>query len=494
MVFDRSEQVRTKPDEPFQSRLTITRTAGLAVVLLIYACFEFPAYLAGNVKYLGMAGLSVALMLTITAICFEGHFMRVLTFLASDRAAMTRRMLLLLILVLASVSHLNRILLDHHLYLQARIVSLPVNRIALGIYASFVILTLIMVVRPPRSATPIVLLALAWGIVIRILAISVPYTPDAADMLAAVNGACESLLHGVNPYSQTFNGFPLMYFPLLWLPYLPFKAVGIDIRWLNLLAQTGLYVFLWSLMRRRGEEGFRPFFLVFLVLVPDMVFSVSYRQVSLYWLLGAVFVWLLWREKWIWSAIAVSGLASMRLTAFTILWLYLIYVWKRRGLRIAGAHALIAVGVFLAFLAPFASVGLARLRYVFFGVLVEVAARDGWQHQLYALSMGGALGRIGLSAVRVPAQAIGVFLIGVLFMRSRDVSYGTLVRLAAFTYAFFLWISGFIAIYYWFTVVVLLGTLHFIEISEEKTELDGNFMVPASCFEEPAQNGVHAGQ
>jgi hypothetical protein len=500
MISEPKEAGWPGPEERFQAGLRLSRPAWLAAVLLIYACFEFPAYLVGNVKYLGMFGLSFALMFLISGLCFESYFAKMAATLLRHRAAIARLLLLTLLLLLASVSQLNQILMAHHMYLQARIVSLPVNRGTLGMYAAFTGVALLLALRPTRTSTPIVLLALAWGIAIRIVAlVEVPYTPDAADMLVAVNGACESLLRGANPYSQTFiasatDSFPLIYFPLLWLPYLPFKAVGIDIRWLNLLAQTGLYVFLWSLMRRRGAEGWKPFLLVFLILVPDMVFSVFYRQLSLYWLLGAVFVWLLWQEKWTWSAIAVSALAAMRLPAFTVLWLYLIYVWKRRGRRSAAVHALIAVGMFVALLAPFANAGIARFRYVFFGRFVELAAKGGWQQPLYALSMGGGLERIGLGVARLPMQAVGVFVIGLLYLRSQDVSYGTFVRVAAFTYAYFLWISGFISIYYWFFVLVLLCTLYFIEAGDEKTVRVGELRIPSKQIEDTAQNGVQVGR
>jgi hypothetical protein len=211
----------------------------------------------------------------------------------------------------------------------------------------------------------------------------------------------------------------------------------------------------------------RAFILVGLILLPDMIFSVFYRQLSHYWLLGAVYLWLVWRERWNLSLAAVSGLAAMRITAFTLLGLHLIYVWKRRGPRVAITHGFVAVLSFAALLAPFMSAGLERFKYLFFGRFVEQAAEIGWQRALYALSVGGLLERLGLSSAIVPLQAGGVLLIGLLYMLSRDRSYATFARLAAFTYAYFLWVAGFIYIYYWFFVLILLCALYFIETDPE---------------------------
>jgi len=447
----------------------MSRGALVMVLLAIYACFEFPAYLVGNMKYLGMFGLSIALMLTIAILCFEDFFRRIAEYHDIHRDLVGKRLLLALVLVLASVSHLNKVLMAHHMYIQARILSLPVNRVTLGVYAAFALTTLAMLIRPPRSLTPIVALAFAWGFVIRVLAITmVPVTYDAADMLFAVNGACQDLLRGVNPYSQTYyaspsDSFPLIYFPLLWLPYLPFRAVGIDIRWLNLLAQAGLLIFFWSFIGRSSRQRYLALIFCLLALLPDAIFSVFFRQLSLYWLLGAVALWLVYRERWNWSALAIASLAAMRLTAFTVLWIYLIYIWKRRGMRTAVAHLLVAAGLLAGSLLPFAGVGAARLKYVFFGRFIELAASSGWQQSLYALSVGGILQWLRLGSLQLPLQALGVFVVGVLYARCGDHSFASFARTSAFAYAWFLWVSGFIAIYYWFFVLIIFCTLCFIE-------------------------------
>lgn len=475
-VSDGRESTAEQITIPIRAALRVT---GVTAALFIYFLFEFPQYLAGNVKYAAMLVLSIALMGTLTMLCFESHSVRTIAAAYSAREALGRRIVILVLIALASLTHLNRALLDHHIYFQARIVPLPLTPATLAVWGAFTAVCATLLVKLPRTNTPILALALIWGIVIRGMALSfVPFNPKDADMLVAVNGACEAVLRGINPYTQTFTvdqsqSFPLIYFPLLWIPYLPLKAIGLDIRWLSVLAQIGMFAVYWGILGRRSRtDTASAFVLVFLILLPDMVFSVFYRQLSLYWLLGATYLWLVWRERWNLALFAVAGLAATRVTAFTVLWLHLLYIWKRRGIRTAIAHGIVAAAGFVLLLTPFLGAGLERFRYVFFDRFIEKTSEIGWERALYALSVGGVLERIGLQSLLVPLQATGVLVIGVLYILSRDRSYTMFARLTVLTYAYFLWVSGFIYIYYWVFPLVLLCTLYCIQRRERGADTD----------------------
>jgi hypothetical protein len=452
------------------------QATGLILLFLIYFLHEFPEYLAGNVKYAGMALLSVLLMLILVSLSFDDLTIRMVrSVVAADRVKLGKRFCMFVMIGLASLTHLNQVLLDHRMYFQARIVMLPLSKANLLVWGIMTAGTLVLLVRVPRTYTPIFILAILWGVLLRLMILhTVAYDPEAADMLFCIDRTAASVLRGVNPYAgQTCevsptHSFPLAYFPLLWLPYVPFKALGLNIRWFNLLAQLGLLAFVWHLIGRKNQSATRSLVLLILILLPDMVWTFFYRQVSHYWLLGAVYLWLVWRERWNLSLLAVSGLVLMRITALTTLLVYLLYVWKRRGLRIAAVHAAVVAAVFVLFFAPFSGIGLARFKFLFFDEFVQYAAEIGWQTSLAQLSMGGILKAVGLTRLIIPLQVGGLLLMGLLYRLSSDRSFRMFAGLTATAYAYFLWLSGFIASYYWFFPLVMLSTRFLIESQETK--------------------------
>jgi hypothetical protein len=435
---------------------------GLTSLFLIYFLHAFPEYLAGNVKYAGMLALSFLLMLTIVSLCFERHFLRLIDAISRDREKASRRVLILVMIGLASLTQLNQLLLNHRFFFQARIVTLPISSLNAAVWVVFTLAALWLFVRPPRFDGAIFTIALLWGILIRVLALrTVPFDPQASDVLFCINKACEFLLHGINPYGETYIvapgwSFPLVYFPLLWLPYVPFKALALDIRWFNLLAQIPLIIFFWKLTVSKNESVWPRLVVIFLSVMPDMIFTVSYRPMSHYWLLGVVYIWLVARKRWKLSLLAVTGLVLMRITALTALWVYLIYIWKRRGLRTALMQAITAGAISLAVFIPFSGVGLARLNYDFFGRFMESMAAGSWHSPTAALSVGGLLELAGLTHLIMPLQVVGLLLIGAIYGLSRDDSFETFGGVSVFSYAYFLWIAGFVYVYYWFLPLLML--------------------------------------
>jgi hypothetical protein len=358
---------------------TAIQVGGIFLLFAIYFLIAFPEYLPEKMKYVVMAVLSIVFIFVLTCACFDRFCASVVEALLTDRETIGKRAVILLILVLAALTHFDSIL-----HIPGRILSLPINAGNLVVWVIFAGTCLVLLVRVPQTFTPILAVALTWGIVLRIMVLrEIPYDPQAADMLSAIEHGCQSLLHGVNPYRETYylaanHSFPLVYFPLLWLPYLPFKAMAIDIRWFNLLAQVGLFAFVWMLLGRGNRSAIRSAMLVLLALLPDMIVSFFYRQMSHYWFLGAVFLWLVARKRWNLALLAAVGLALMRVTSLTVLWIYLIYVWKQKGMRFAVLQGIGAAAMMVAVFLPFSGVGLARMKYVFFDNFQQNAALLGW--------------------------------------------------------------------------------------------------------------------
>ncbi len=466
---------------------------GMLLLFSIYFLFQFPELLPGRVRYIATSALSLLLMGLLVLVCFEGLRVRLYQTITHDPEKLGRRCLLFLIFSLASLTHFNVLI-----HFPARIISLPLSTPNIVLWALLSLATVAMFAKVPRNDTPLYLLALLWGVLLRVLALHlVPFDPESADMLSAVEKACGSLLHGINPYGQTYfvnptHSFPLVYFPLLWLPYLPFKALAVDIRWFNLIAQVTLFAFSWFVIGRNNRKFTPSLLLILLILLPDTIVSFFYRQMSHYWLLGAVYLWSVWRERWNAALLSVSGLLLMRITALTSVWLYLIYVWKRKGTRIAAMHAAVVAAVTMAGFLPFSSVGLARFKFLFFDSFRASMTTIGWQVPLSNLAIGGALEAVGLTRFILPLQVGGIFLIGALYFISRDRSFRTFAGLTIFADAYFIWVSGFVFVYYWFFPLVLLSTLYFIESRETPAVVRGNEQLHAAPHPDQVEHSIAA--
>lgn len=130
--------------------------------------------------------------------------------------------------------------------------------------------------------------------------------------------------------------------------------------------------------------------------------------------------------------------------------------------------AFVAAIVALFFL-PFSGVGLARFKFLFFDEFAQWAATDPWQKNLSMLSIGGILKAGGFTRLVLPLQVAGLLLMGLFYRLSRDRSFRGFAGLTVFAYAYFIWLSGYIASYYWFFPLLLLSTLWLIEVPDAES-------------------------
>lgn len=191
-------------------------------------------------------------------------------------------------------------------------------------------------VKPPRFVF-LVGGALALGLAVRVTGyLCQKIDPVSADMLPAVQGAVDRLLAGKDPYGMyQMPGWtvPLVYLPGTWGAYLPARALGLDVRVTNLIAELGFAAALWWAARSSELRG---------------------RALGLWaftYLSGSPVRWSIHTEHPVgWLVLGVTAIAAVRASA-------------RTGgvlLGVAGATTPLA-----ALLAPF--VGLGWLRRVGFG-------------------------------------------------------------------------------------------------------------------------------
>jgi hypothetical protein len=445
--------------------------AALAVLLFVYTSFEFHEYFEGGVKILASLALSLAFVGAFAALAFGDALAAWARRLYGDGVTFQRRALVSLALVLGTITSWHAEL-KRVFYVQMRVAELPPAAATRIVYAIFAGLCLWQLCRPSVRAAPLLWIVLCWGLCLRVLGV-VFLSADTvmADMLFVIEGASRAVLSGQNPYALTYswgdgNVFPLQYFPLYWLPFAPFEALGIDIRWLNLLAQAGLGALFLRLSRDRWSDARVLLLFTCLALLPDLVFSVVYRQVNLYWLEVALFVVAVHQRRWRAAGVLVSILTATQIPAFVILFVYLLYLWRVRGARAAVRQGLAAAALLALTLAPFLSVGPARLKYGLFDYLRVLSERQPWGNTVHGLAIAGLAKAAGLGKLMNVLQGAAVLAVGAIYFLRKDDRFGSLLRATILAYALFLWLSPYVYIYYWFPVVIMAALLFLLQLLE----------------------------
>ncbi len=445
-----------------------TPFAALVVILLVYTSFEFHEYFEGSMKLVASLVMSLVFVAAFSTLLFGDALAAWGRRLYGDGAAFRRRAVVVVALGLASITQWHATF-KRGFYVQMRVAELPATAATKAVFAIFLLLCLWQLVRPSARSPAILWIVLAWGLCLRVLGVVLlPADPNQADMLFCIQESARALLSGHNPYGLTYSWtegvtFPLVYFPLYWLPFVPFAALGLDLRWLNVLAQAGLVLLLLRLARGRWNDARVLLLFTCFALVPDLIFSVVYRQTSPYWLEVALFVVAVHGQRWRVAGLLVSILISSQIPAFVLLFAFLLYLWKSRGPRAAILQGMVSVAFFLLTLAPFLTVGFARLEYAlvdYFGVL---ARRQPWGNTLHGLSIGAVAKAAGLSKLMNVVQGLAVLAVGAIYFLRKDDGFGGFLRAAIFAYAMFLWLSPFVFIYYWFPVVVMAALLFLLE-------------------------------
>jgi len=116
--------------------------------------------------------------------------------------------------------------------------------------------------------------------------------PANGDMLPLVQGAIQNLLAGLSPYRiyEMPWQVPLTYLPLTWLAYVPAYISGIDIRWINVVAELAILAALIWLAARRGNVRDSPALVLWswMYLQPSVIHWDTGNTAPITWALLAV--------------------------------------------------------------------------------------------------------------------------------------------------------------------------------------------------------------
>jgi hypothetical protein len=180
------------------------------------------------------------------------------------------------------------------------------------------------------------------------------FAASGGDMLDLIETAVTRVLDGRFPYQDLrvpgsvqleYSARPVPYPPMMWLAFLPFRAAGLDLRLLPLLAAAAVGLLLWRAARRAGSAaaGLADVLLPTLFLAPIFVLRVISIQTPPQWLLMCVIVLVARGPRSAPWVGVLSGVAlGMRESTLVLLPLLLLYYWLRAPRQALGFLAALA--------------------------------------------------------------------------------------------------------------------------------------------------------
>lgn len=179
--------------------------------------------------------------------------------------------------------------------------------------------------------------------------LSTPLDSSAADMLPIIKAACNHVLQGGMPYGVVFpeaSVFPFVYLPGSWLPYLPFVALDLDPRVLNLIAYAAIVLVAEIAVLRCGGDSERLAILFYpLLMSPVMAQAIVYGHVWSYWMMAVVLGYLLIRFRLYWSAFVIGlMLATRQWAVFIALPVVIYYFFNVPPKRFIGLAGVVCLG------------------------------------------------------------------------------------------------------------------------------------------------------
>lgn len=266
-----------------------------------------------------------------------------------------------------------------------------------------------------------------------------------ADMLPNLLAGLKDVSEGKNPYRPHYlearGELSHFYPPALWIPYVPFYVLGIDVRYLNLLAVFVFYLLLFEAFSRLRSPPTR-WSLAFVFLLATHAFSrqavheVSTLHTGSVWLFLDLFVWACLRSKVRLQHLAFALLLFSRETAAPLLLPYFFYQWKhqRQGAKqltgwVAGAAAVLVL--------PFLLIDAKG----FFAPMIHYAALSKKDPAFVMLSLPGFLGflkKAGVMWLQWPCRLSGCGLALFLIWKKPSLALPQLLGLCGLSYLVFI--------------------------------------------------------
>jgi len=257
-----------------------------------------------------------------------------------------------------------------------------------------------------------------------------PLNPDRADMIPCILAGFDSVMQGKSPYhpQKLFDGTyrPHYYPPTLWMGYLPFYLMGVDIRYWNLIAQLLIFLVLLDVFARLPYERQKiwPNQIIFLALIALVAFSKQLIRdtadvhTATLTFTYAVFIWSVFR-RWTWvTRLIIPILILSRESGFLLVLPYFFFLFlsqRKEFYRTTG----IALVIGMLFVIPF----ILASPKEFFGSTIYYASIAHTHSPATLLSyygLGGVLKVLGLNFLAWPFRLIGLVWSLVFLYRNRS--------------------------------------------------------------------------
>lgn len=207
------------------------------------------------------------------------------------------------------------------------------------------------------SRRQLLLLGFSWAVVSLAWTVPLhnfPLDGDRSDMLPSIIATAKNLLSGQNPYRWHEIGthrVPLTYLPMMWLPYVPLVALGLDPRWIMPLAQLMLLGVYWITLRKHLSSSWYEF-LLWMVLNPFLFLRHDCHLYILWPFLAATLLCML-HQRWIPAAVMWGLLLAFRKTLWVPFPFFIAFLLWNTGWRNALRCGLITTLIALLIIVPF---------------------------------------------------------------------------------------------------------------------------------------------
>lgn len=236
----------------------------------------------------------------------------------------------------------------------------------------------------PMPIPIFMLLAIIGSVLVRIIWFRLsPLDPQRTDQLPTIAAACETFLRGGFPYATYDWGTHahlLYFFPGIWMPYLPFIAMGIDLRFWGLLCVVATFMLFYRASSRLDQ--FRAaqvrLLLAALLLLPLTVGHDANFQFQFFHLtMVGVYLAIAYRRYW--TSCLLYGLA-LGTSHFAVIFAPVLFIYLRKrqtGKQLAWKVSVAAAFPIL-FLLPFFLWNREQFLYYFFEPFRQSGSTEGW--------------------------------------------------------------------------------------------------------------------
>lgn len=287
------------------------------------------------------------------------------------------------------------------------------------------------------------------------------------DMLEIIEFSARDFLAGSSPFRPylTVSGreVPFGYWPGIWLPYVPFVALGLDLRLLNLLALVGLVLLFETAARNSGYAPLIASLTLYpFLLSPSVMGMIVLGHLWVYWLAACAAVLLIARERHLAAAAVLGFCLASRPTALFMAVPLAVYIWSRYGMRRALSLSAVTLAVTMAFNLPFAIVYGKEFWDNSYGVL------GGVNQDLVHFSLAAYFKDAGLDFVNKPLQVVVLIVSMAIVILRKNMPVQHVIMLAGLTYVWMILFNSYATRYVYFTgfllfdlgLVLLLANSH----------------------------------